>query len=629
MNREQVVASTLFDSAYYCARYHDVVQAKVDPYEHYLEFGWRELRDPNPYFNTSAYLTLNPDVAAAGVNPLVHYALSGAREGRLVRLPSENVGRSMALNTEAPQVAMSREQVVARALFDATYYCDLYPDVAAAKVDPFEHYMSFGWRELRDPNAYFSTSAYLSLNPDVAAAGVNPLTHYALSGAREGRVARYPSAGIEKGAALNAVTPRQRGAMWQPVPDFDAPLSLEQVRGLLLSACRDAEGVVLSLSHDQYKESIGGVQNCVADEERALTAAGWSYLHLCPARPLPHLADDDRATAFRFVLTINGRREGVACLPDLLQGLSEAQTGGRGVQLIVHHLMGASIPAVRALARACSGGRVIAWVHDFFTLCSNPLLLRNDLTFCRAPSAASSACLVCCYGGERESHVAQVAGFFAEFEPFVVSPSQAALDLWRERSAYPHAGAVVAPLAKLGEGQATRHGPDKETPLRVAHLGAASHHKGWATFRALVERFADDPRYEFFRFGHGQTRIPGLTEVLVNVTPDNRTAMIDAIVTHDVHVVINWSNCYETFSFTTIEALASGAYVLAREGAGNVGPLISAAGAERGRSVASEVELQALFISGEIFELAAPERHLGEVVLRNGAELILSGAHGV
>lgn len=201
--------------------------------------------------------------------------------------------------------------------------------------------------------------------------------------------------------------------------------------------------------------------------------------------------------------------------------------------------------------------------------------------------------------------------------------------MWRERSAYAHAGAMVVPLAKLSERQTSRGGPDAGKPLRIAHLGAASHHKGWATFQALVERFCDDPRYEFLRLGYGEARVPGLKEVSVNVTPGNRTAMIDAIVTQDVHVVINWSNCYETFSFTTIEALAGGAYVLAREGAGNVWPLVSAAGAGRGRAVASEVGLFALLISGEIRDLAAPARRVGEVALGNGAaELILSGAHG-
>ncbi|HRF08163.1 MAG TPA: glycoside hydrolase family 99-like domain-containing protein [Xanthobacteraceae bacterium] len=72
-------------------------------------------------------------------------------------------------------------------LFDADWYLEQNPDVAQAGVDPFEHYMTHGWREGRDPHPLFDTSFYLESNPDVAAAGENPLVHYELFGWRERR----------------------------------------------------------------------------------------------------------------------------------------------------------------------------------------------------------------------------------------------------------------------------------------------------------------------------------------------------------------------------------------------------------------------------------------------------------
>ena len=72
-------------------------------------------------------------------------------------------------------------------LFDAVFYLARNPDVKAAGVDPFVHYMNNGWREGRDPSALFSSSFYLATNPDVKAAGINPLTHYEQNGAAEGR----------------------------------------------------------------------------------------------------------------------------------------------------------------------------------------------------------------------------------------------------------------------------------------------------------------------------------------------------------------------------------------------------------------------------------------------------------
>ena len=75
------------------------------------------------------------------------------------------------------------------------------PDVAAAGVDPYQHFQIFGWREGRDPNALFDTAGYLAAYQDVAAAGVNPLDHYNAFGWHEGR---DPSVGFDTASYLAA-----------------------------------------------------------------------------------------------------------------------------------------------------------------------------------------------------------------------------------------------------------------------------------------------------------------------------------------------------------------------------------------------------------------------------------------
>ncbi len=72
-------------------------------------------------------------------------------------------------------------------LFDTAYYLSHNPDVKAAGIDPYLHYISNGYKEGRDPSALFSTSYYLKTNPDVAAAGLNPLLHFETTGWIEGR----------------------------------------------------------------------------------------------------------------------------------------------------------------------------------------------------------------------------------------------------------------------------------------------------------------------------------------------------------------------------------------------------------------------------------------------------------
>ena len=95
------------------------------------------------------------------------------------------------------------ERIRQSPLFDADFYVDRNPDVAASGVDLAEHYALSGWKEYRNPSAEFSTRRYLQANPDVAAVGVNPLLHYINQGKTEGR--QIYSVDIEEGAQIEAI----------------------------------------------------------------------------------------------------------------------------------------------------------------------------------------------------------------------------------------------------------------------------------------------------------------------------------------------------------------------------------------------------------------------------------------
>ena len=62
--------------------------------------------------------------------------------------------------------------------FDPIYYHYWYRDSASFGAGPMVHYLTYGWKEGRDPSAGFSTSGYLEANPDVTALKMNPLLHF-------------------------------------------------------------------------------------------------------------------------------------------------------------------------------------------------------------------------------------------------------------------------------------------------------------------------------------------------------------------------------------------------------------------------------------------------------------------
>jgi GR25 family glycosyltransferase involved in LPS biosynthesis len=73
-------AAGLFDDAFYLTTYPDVARTGMDPLFHYLEYGAREKRRPNPDFDPIFYAgqvkTLRPSE-----NPLLHYIAVGRPSG--------------------------------------------------------------------------------------------------------------------------------------------------------------------------------------------------------------------------------------------------------------------------------------------------------------------------------------------------------------------------------------------------------------------------------------------------------------------------------------------------------------------------------------------------------------------
>lgn len=79
-----------FDDAFYLMRNADVAEAGDDPLYHYLNWGWREGRDPSPTFNTRFYERLMSRQDVTGLDPLTHYVTYGKALGLPTR-PAEEV----------------------------------------------------------------------------------------------------------------------------------------------------------------------------------------------------------------------------------------------------------------------------------------------------------------------------------------------------------------------------------------------------------------------------------------------------------------------------------------------------------------------------------------------------------
>ncbi len=507
------------------------------------------------------------------------------------------------------------EYVQVCAMFDRHFYFHCNPDIRAAGLDPVMHFLQYGWKEGRNPNSIFDVRYYLQVNPDILASSINPFYHYLVAGKVEGR--RSSPDPVQKTLRLSRPM-IDKVSDWRFGRQAPAATDPDCLYTQLATALASSSELVISISHDDYRVNTGGIQNVLQDELKAFEEAGWKYLHLSPVFPLPVIAEPCAADQHIVFGTLSEVELGACRSSDIIKALQALQPKLR-INVVVHHLYGHVPEALAELVIALAVDQPVFWVHDFASLCSNYSLLRNDIKFCHAPTADSAACRICSYGDSRVDYLRRMAVFFDKVRPFVLAPSAYALNFWISHTTMSHRGSAVVPPAKLvlcGKREAYS---SVERRLRIAYLGYRSYHKGWPVFQALAAE-ADTTRYQFFQIGGSSDDFDfRISHIDAMASASNQDAMMKAVVSNNIDVVVQWSLCGETFNFTTLEALAAGAFVVARRDAGNVWPAINSMAPHQGMKIEDEAELFQLFEGDELF------RRVRTATCRYGAVIRTAG----
>ncbi|OYU74544.1 MAG: hypothetical protein CFE32_17430 [Alphaproteobacteria bacterium PA3] len=486
---------------------------------------------------------------------------------------------------------------------------------AAAGIDPIQHYLDAGWHEQRDPSLLFSTRFYMDNNPDVVAAGVNPFFHFIAAGKAEGRHGKHQLgfrwdilAKLKPVAEQIAEMKAHRGqAMISPA---------EMLASALQTGLAGARKLVVSFSHDAFTKHVGGVQLLLRRELQLFRDRGDAHVHLYPEYPLPFI--DASGEAISLGMLVNGKHAGFHRARDIAAALGRARPATLEANFVIHSLLGHNVDQTADLLDRCGLREGLLWLHDYSPIYNNFKLLRNDVAYGGFPREGTIARELCEFARADFCHAREFAKLFDRFRVRLVSPSQAALDVWKDAGVLQAASDHVIEHVKLvPEGASVAPVQAEARPLRIGFLGYPAVHKGWPVFQELVLNFRDDPRYEFHHLGSG--RVGGLPLQFheVSACESRPDAMSEAVAAADLDVVLLWSIWPETFCLTAYEAIAAGAFLVANPDSGNVAAAIAKTG--QGLTLPSEAALRTAMAAGDLAAHARTRRTVSRFRMEYGA----------
>ena len=163
-----------FDQKYYLSNYLDVARSRQDPFSHFMQYGWREGRNPSPTFHTLFFKDKYLAGLGVEVNPLEYYQ-------------KNKIAQQLKTAPDLDEEYLELQKNVIRKHFDEMFYRERYADLDR-NIDALDHYLRIGWLEGREPSPTFSTFEYLKIHPHITVLGVSPFYHYAsLRNAEVGR----------------------------------------------------------------------------------------------------------------------------------------------------------------------------------------------------------------------------------------------------------------------------------------------------------------------------------------------------------------------------------------------------------------------------------------------------------
>jgi hypothetical protein len=324
---------------------------------------------------------------------------------------------------------------------------------------------------------------------------------------------------------------------------------------------------VLAVSHSDYRVSVAGTQKLLHQEEGLLAARGISYLEIHPSPEQPLVGGMPQS--FHMGLYVDSKFIGAFAVAQLLQILQELARAGVKLHAVhLHHLLGFELAVVSELLTQIQAPKTF-FIHDFYSICKQHNLLKNDKEFCGGPPVGSPACRECSYGATRREHFGAFQSFFDKWKPDFVVPSKVACEVWSGSFPKWEQKLRIVPHLLQSDGGNVPVQRTAGGRIRIAYVGYQHPKKGWEEWKQLASEVRRE-HYELYVLGSCNDPLPDVQYVPVSYIEHGPEAMLQSLRHYAIDLAFLWSLVPETYSFTLFESMAAGCLVLTNPLSGNI-----------------------------------------------------------
>lgn len=316
-----------------------------------------------------------------------------------------------------------------------------------------------------------------------------------------------------------------------------------------------------------------GTSKVVKAHENIFCEKGIGYVAIFPiSRSRGEGAKWHCITTGCYGFTINGQFVGTMTKDEVLNALLELDNlEKKCIGILIHHLIRNRISEIEWILSKIENVPVVYYLHDFYTCCVNPNLMKNDTESC---IDKKNYCDSCSYNQKKQEHLNKIKNFFNVFENRLtfVAPAEYTKQHWTNFYPEYKKNTIVIPHQKaIGKYNGNKNVISNSEPLRLAFVGAQKQVKGWDTFKRVVaETRKMDCNYEFYYFGNGIEKVDGVKNINVDIATQGKDAMIESLRRNCISAVFLVCVWGETYSYTTYESNAANCFIFAMKSGGNI-----------------------------------------------------------